>query len=358
MEGGGIRLRSTRLRRDKCFARTEKDGILNGKGDVKMNRYDPKIHHRRSIRLKGHDYSGGGLYFVTICAHQEFIKFAKGKPFGENDDPIRKIIAGEMQKTATLLPWMKWDESIVMPDHFHALIRVEGGYGDLGRVITGFKAGVTRTLRQLFGNAGDGKNGAPRMADGAPRMAPVRRGGILPVPNFSAPGMRIWHRNYYEMIVWDDKVEKNIREYIRMNPWKCVIDFGNGLRGMGNPALWNADKLGVLCSRNAPKPESIPNAEVYFGGFHSPMEKKILERLLEMKKPVIYCPAWGIGEKAARHASPVREALEENRMLILEMENKEGDLAASEQRNRFVIENADELWVPYVSPGGMLSRLL
>jgi putative transposase len=30
--------------------------------------YNPDIHHRRSIRLPGYDYAGGGGYFVTICA--------------------------------------------------------------------------------------------------------------------------------------------------------------------------------------------------------------------------------------------------------------------------------------------------
>jgi len=30
-------------------------------------RYDPKFHHRRSIRLKGYDYAQMGAYFVTIC---------------------------------------------------------------------------------------------------------------------------------------------------------------------------------------------------------------------------------------------------------------------------------------------------
>ena len=29
--------------------------------------YDPEKHHRRSIRLKGYDYSRPGAYFVTIC---------------------------------------------------------------------------------------------------------------------------------------------------------------------------------------------------------------------------------------------------------------------------------------------------
>ena len=30
-------------------------------------KYDPHKHHRRSIRLKGYDYSQTGAYFVTIC---------------------------------------------------------------------------------------------------------------------------------------------------------------------------------------------------------------------------------------------------------------------------------------------------
>ncbi|MCL2413779.1 MAG: hypothetical protein FWC94_00795 [Bacteroidales bacterium] len=31
--------------------------------------YNSNIHHRRSIRLKGYDYSQAGLYFVTICVN-------------------------------------------------------------------------------------------------------------------------------------------------------------------------------------------------------------------------------------------------------------------------------------------------
>jgi hypothetical protein len=32
-------------------------------------KFDPEIHHRRSMRLKGYDYSMTGAYFVTICTH-------------------------------------------------------------------------------------------------------------------------------------------------------------------------------------------------------------------------------------------------------------------------------------------------
>jgi hypothetical protein len=32
-------------------------------------RYNSAIHHRRSIRLRGYDYSRYDAYFITLCAH-------------------------------------------------------------------------------------------------------------------------------------------------------------------------------------------------------------------------------------------------------------------------------------------------
>jgi 3-oxoacyl-[acyl-carrier protein] reductase len=37
--------------------------------------YDPEIHHRKSIRLRGYDYSVPGRYFVTICALEKACLF-------------------------------------------------------------------------------------------------------------------------------------------------------------------------------------------------------------------------------------------------------------------------------------------
>ena len=39
--------------------------------------YNPRIHHRRSIRLKGYDYSQAGAYFITICCHDRECRFGK-----------------------------------------------------------------------------------------------------------------------------------------------------------------------------------------------------------------------------------------------------------------------------------------
>ena len=47
-------------------------------------KYNPEIHHRRSIRLKGYDYTQPGAYFVTFCSYQ------RDEIFGE-------VINGEMK---------------------------------------------------------------------------------------------------------------------------------------------------------------------------------------------------------------------------------------------------------------------
>ncbi|VGO14004.1 hypothetical protein PDESU_02561 [Pontiella desulfatans] len=47
------------------------------------NRYNPDIHHRRSIRLKGHNYADGGLYFVTLCADKRQELFGHMKATGQ-----------------------------------------------------------------------------------------------------------------------------------------------------------------------------------------------------------------------------------------------------------------------------------
>ena len=323
---------------------------------MKSAQYNPEIHNRHSIRLKGHDYAGGGLYFVTICAHLEFVKAANGKPFwlggegatrmsqgegatrmsqGEGAtrmSPVRELIAQEMQRTAELLPWMKWKEFAIMPDHFHALIEMRGGHGKLGDVVGGFKAGVTRHLR--------------------------RRGDIL----VALDKMRIWHRNYYEMIVRDAEAERNIANYIRANPWKLVVSGsyeGGRFRAIGNPNLLNLPKMGVLCSRKVPRGVSFEPPEsdgVFMSGFHSPPEREILAKLLERGARVICCPSWGI--KRMHIPKEWLPALQENRMMIMEMRNCEGDLAASEERNRFVLQQCEERWIPHVTPGGMLERLV
>lgn len=82
----------------------------------------------------------------------------------------------------------------------------------------------------------------------------------------------------------------------------------------------------------------------------------MLDWLLKKNRRIITCPAWGI--ESMQIPETWLPALEANRMLILEMRDVSGNLAAAEARNRFVIKNADALFIPHVAKGGMLERLL
>jgi len=133
-----------------------------------------------------------------------------------------------------------------------------------------------------------------------------------------------------------------------MSPYDPEKHYRQSIRLKGHNYAGGGVYFVTICAKN--------RAPAYFSGFHSPMEKQIFERLLEAKRPLIWCPAWGLDRAASDPA--VRQALEENRMLVLEMRNADGDLAAAEARNQFVIQQADSLWTPHINPGGMLDRLL
>lgn len=296
---------------------------------MNKSQYNPEIHHRKSIRLKGHDYAGGGLYFVTICAHRN-----AGNIFAPKD--VKEMIADVWESVGAGLVSARGGHKtrpyVIMPDHFHALIQIPKSIiqaKSLGDIICEFKS---RAVHEYIANVKLGK-----------------------WPRFEK---KIWHRNYYEIIVRDAEAEKKISDYIMMNPWKCITNFGSGLRGMGNPTLWQHPKTGILCSRNgAPAKEalakSVPDADVYLGGFHSPPEQAILQELLRRKARIIYCPAWGLKGTI----TPILlDALADNRMLLLEMENIDGNLAAARERNKFILQNSDELWLPHITPGGMLDK--
>ena len=122
---------------------------------MSAQRYNSK-KGRHSIRHFTHNYADGGDYFVTPCAHREYIEWSGGVPFGHAGStrmsPVHKIIQKEMENTVRILKWMTWGEYVIMPDHFHAIIKLDIRCGRLSDVITGFKAGVTRMLHVCRGD--------------------------------------------------------------------------------------------------------------------------------------------------------------------------------------------------------------
>jgi putative transposase len=176
------------------------------------SKFDPKKHHRHSIRLPNYDYSQSGAYFVTIVAwHRECL-------FGE-------VVNREMRLNKFgLVAIQQWEKLpkrfrnielgiyVIMPNHVHGIIVIKNGRGTAGN---------------------------PSDYDGEPsRRAPTHeqfqkpiRGSIPTIIRSykSAVSYRInlmrgtqdvpvWQRNYYEHIIRNERDLQNKTDYIEANP--------------------------------------------------------------------------------------------------------------------------------------------
>jgi REP element-mobilizing transposase RayT len=194
--------------------------------------YNPAIHHRRSIRLKGYDYSQPGLYFVTMnCQHRKRL-------FGEirNGEMIMngygKIVHEAWRQTPLIRPGVSIEAFVVMPDHFHAIIRINetseprhecpahftSPSRTVGAIIRGFKGATTKKIKERWL-----AHMREREASQEPGRAESPQADSYP-PRQEEPGpaisidQKIWQRDYYEIIIRDERALRNISRYIIENP--------------------------------------------------------------------------------------------------------------------------------------------
>lgn len=159
--------------------------------------YDPKIHHRRSIRLQGYDYALPGVYFVT------FNTYKNEAMLGEiHNGVVRLTRYGQIVQHTWLdlphhQPHVRLDEFIVMPQHVHGIIVLVEDVGaqqqaraSLSEIIRAAKSFSSRQINALR----------------------------------HTPGIPVWQRNYYEHIIRDEQDLARIRQYIRDNPMRAEED--------------------------------------------------------------------------------------------------------------------------------------
>ena len=197
-----------------------------------MNHYNPNIHHRRSIRLKGYDYSQAGLYFITICCQDMLCRFGKivgaglapahdenGKPQGISTtmqlNEFGQIAYDEWTKLSERFSNFELDVFQIMPNHIHGII--------------GMKIGQPHI-----------KTGQPHLKTGQPQGLPLPTVGDIVgaykslvaigcLEIYKTKNMKmgkLWQRNYYENIIRDEHSYYRISDYI-----------------INNPAKWNEDKF-------------------------------------------------------------------------------------------------------------------
>ncbi len=250
-----------------------------------MSRYDPEQHHRRSIRLRGYDYSQPGAYFITIVTQGWLCLF------GDVADGVMvQSTAGQMIESAWLdLPsrfrHIELEAYVVMPNHLHGIIIIhETDPHPVGatlvvahehvvapeNAVAADNAQCSRTNDQPHGSARAGTSPAPTgghtvttdtRAGARAGTSPAPTGGQNPTvgaivgafksittmeyirgvnlqlyPPFDR---RLWQRNYYEHIIRNEHALRRIREYIWTNPLRWALDRENAQRiGVDESDTW------------------------------------------------------------------------------------------------------------------------
>jgi REP element-mobilizing transposase RayT len=219
------------------------------------NRYNPNIHHRRSIRLKGYDYSQAGLYFVTLCVQNRINLFGIIENGEMQLNSFGLIAKEEWEKTPEIRKNITLEEFIVMPNHFHAIISIDYQIKNS----TGVSQYAPNTNKSQYAQNMDKSQYAPEFKSpsntigaiirgykGATtkRIKEIIRGELQFAPNKFAPkfapanitqidlSKSIWQRNYWEHIIRNEIEHKRISHYIINNPIKWEKDKLNG--GSGN----------------------------------------------------------------------------------------------------------------------------
>lgn len=136
----------------------------------------------------------------------------------------------------------------------------------------------------------------------------------------------------------------------------------------GNIELLQLPKTAFLSSRNISPPSVMAcydwatqqrsAGRCVISGFHSQIEKDVLHFLLKGKQPVILVLGRSLYKQLPEE---LIKPLEENRLLIVSVVSQTTNRQSVESsmiRNKYIIENADEVVFGSLDPNGMLNQLL
>lgn len=184
-------------------------------------KYNPKEHHRKSIRLKEFDYSTPGWYYITICTHDHanlFGKISNSKmhlnKFGLIADKCWKEIPKHFLNT-------ELDYYVIMPNHIH------------GNIIINYSINSREDTRRdtaccvpTDNNADENRKFGKMTSGSLPVIVRSFKAAVSREINQlrKASGKSIWQRNYYEHIIRNERDLYNTRKYIELNPLKWELD--------------------------------------------------------------------------------------------------------------------------------------
>ena len=165
-----------------------------------------ELPQRKKLRLPEYDYSQNGAYFITICTQ------GKKKIFGNcvvgrdlcvpPQEPAAQIAWHRMREINGKFPHCHVDIFVVMPNHVHALLRIQNCVQTAGHTGPALQE-IVQWYKTMTTNA---------------YIQAVKRGTL---PRFEK---RIWQTGYYEHVVRNHQDYQQIWQYIENNPIRWNLD--------------------------------------------------------------------------------------------------------------------------------------
>jgi len=151
-------------------------------------------------------------------------------------------------------------------------------------------------------------------------------------------------------------------------PTLSIHGWPTSVAALGNSAIINRPNTAFLCSRNYPAGAVLriydwakaarKRGECVISGFHSGLERDVLEILLDGEQPIILAAARGLPQ---RYSPALRAALKRDRLLVISpfpQTTTRITAATAQQRNRFMLTIADRIVIGYLSEEGSLAKAL
>jgi len=184
--------------------------------------YDSRVFHRRSIRLKGYDYTQPGAYFVTLVTQNRDCLFGEIVEGEVRLNRVGMVAQREWERLSNRFPAVQIDSYVIMPNHVHGIIVIMGrGTAEL---FTDKDPEILRRaptpIREQFGQPVPGS---------IPTIIRSYKSAVTYRVNLmrNSGSAQVWQRNYYEHVVRDEAELNHIRRYILNNPLQWEMDREN-----------------------------------------------------------------------------------------------------------------------------------
>lgn len=172
------------------------------------------LPQRKSLRLKGYDYSQSGYYFVTICTQEK--RKILCKIVGDDAHVVPYAIGEKVincwNNISQVNKNIKTDLFCLMPNHIHGIIIIENSecQNNIKKEKKyGFEEAERWGHRSLHGIIRDFKSVTTRFYN---KMVDESLKNTL------------WQKSYYEHIIRHERELQMIREYINNNPLEWQED--------------------------------------------------------------------------------------------------------------------------------------